>query len=193
MSWIQTFTGKKYILTNPDPATVDIADIAQSLSMNCRYNGHVKRFYSVAEHSILMSEMVPREIALYALMHDAAEAYVTDLPTPLKQLVGNFAHLEALSMAAIWEHFDMEHPTIEISDAVKEADMRMLVTERAQLLNNTPSNVWAEWRVNGYEPYPLVIGGLPPSTAKIFFMNRFASLVGEKYFRAHSNRGISPV
>lgn len=177
MSWIQTFTGKKVDLLEPTAEMIDIEDIAQSLSMLCRYNGHVKQFYSVAEHSALMSELVSKDAQIYALLHDAAEAYVTDLPTPLKQVVGGFDALERGFKIAIYEHFNMSPPSIMVKMKVKDADMRMLVTERNQLLTNTPSNLWADWGVDIYEPYPIIIGAYAPSMAKKFFMNRFAELM----------------
>jgi len=92
--WIRTYTGKKFYLFDSGPEDVCIEDIAHALSMQCRYNGHVARFYSVAEHSAYVSAIVAAEMgnkhynidtALWALLHDASEAYIGDVSRPLKQ------------------------------------------------------------------------------------------------------------
>ena len=73
--WIQTYSGKKFWLDPPMWDQIDIIDIAHALSMTCRYGGHSKFFYSVAQHCCLMSRLVPKRLALAALLHDAVEAY----------------------------------------------------------------------------------------------------------------------
>jgi hypothetical protein len=82
--WMQTFTGRQFFPMDPRPEEVDPTDIAHALSLLCRYNGHVDRFYSVAEHCVHLSYVVPPEHALWALLHDATEAYVGDMISPLK-------------------------------------------------------------------------------------------------------------
>lgn len=86
-SWMQTYTGRRLFPMDPSPADVDIIDIAHALSMQCRYNGHVRRFMSVAEHCVLISENVPAQDALWGLLHDATEAYVGDMIRPLRDQV----------------------------------------------------------------------------------------------------------
>ena len=83
-SGIITFTGKIIDPINPDPEDIDIRDIAHSLSQQCRFTGHTSEFYSVAEHSVLVSEAVPARDAALGLMHDATEAYLADLAKPIK-------------------------------------------------------------------------------------------------------------
>ena len=83
--WIQTFTGRAFYVLDPRPEDVDIEDIAHALSMQCRFAGHCREFYSVAQHSVTASWLVPPEDALWGLLHDAAEAYVVDLPRPIKR------------------------------------------------------------------------------------------------------------
>ncbi|MFG0247924.1 MAG: phosphohydrolase, partial [Phycisphaeraceae bacterium JB051] len=80
MSWIQTYTGKAFYPLREDPGIIDIRDIAHALSLQCRFNGHCSDFYSVAQHSVHVSEVVPQAFALWGLLHDAAEAYMSDLP-----------------------------------------------------------------------------------------------------------------
>ena len=70
MSWIQTYTGIKFDALNPKPKMIDIVDIAHALSMTCRFNGHVKNFYSVAEHSYYVSQLAPKGYKLCGLLHD---------------------------------------------------------------------------------------------------------------------------
>src|SRR4051812_20612492 len=83
--WMQTYTGRAFWPLDAQPEDVDPLDIAAALSMLCRYGGHVSRFYSVAEHCLLMSEAVAPEHALWALLHDATEAYMGDMVRPLKR------------------------------------------------------------------------------------------------------------
>lgn len=87
MTWTQTYTGHQFDIFNPDPAKIHIADIAHSLALTNRFGGHTTRPYSVAQHSVLVSRMVPEKYALYGLLHDAAEAYIGDFPAPWKLLV----------------------------------------------------------------------------------------------------------
>jgi len=77
--WVNTYTGKHFHYLDPQPEEIDIIDIAHSLSLTCRYGGHCKQFYSVGDHSIRVAEIVPDELKLRALLHDAAEAYLTGL------------------------------------------------------------------------------------------------------------------
>lgn len=90
MTIINTFSGIEFDLLNPNPNDIDIEDIAHELSMLCRFNGHCKEFYSVAEHSVYVSYEIDEEFALIGLLHDAAEAYLGDVPTPLKKLLPEF-------------------------------------------------------------------------------------------------------
>jgi hypothetical protein len=89
-SWIQTRSGKKFYPLDPEPALIDINDIAHSLAMQCRFGGHSNEFYSVAQHSVMLSRTFFRgtgaRMRLLALLHDASEAYLSDVPRPLKQL-----------------------------------------------------------------------------------------------------------
>lgn len=80
-----TFTGKKFYFSDPLPEMICLADIAHALAHQCRFGGHAKRFYSVAEHSVLVSYLVPPHLALKGLLHAAAKAYYGDIVRPLKQ------------------------------------------------------------------------------------------------------------
>ena len=99
--WIQTVSGKKFPLLTPDTEAIDIQDIAHALSMICRFNGHCISFYSVAEHSVHVSRLVAPNLALWGLLHDAAEAYLGDVPTPLKGHLGGFRDREKTLLAGL--------------------------------------------------------------------------------------------
>ncbi|WP_209744070.1 HD family hydrolase [Klebsiella michiganensis] len=94
MSFIQTFTGKHFNYLDIQQDAIEIEDIANALSNICRFAGHLPEFYSVAQHSVLTSNLVPQEFALEALLHDAAEAYLQDIPAPLKRLLPGYRAIE---------------------------------------------------------------------------------------------------
>ena len=125
--WMQTFTGAPVFLFDMGPNDVNIEAIAHSLSMVCRFNGHCSRFYSVAEHSLRVSQVVPEEMKLPALLHDSAEAYLGDMITPLKggiMLCGmTFKHWENEIESTIARHCGIAWPfntTIKTWDRVAE-------------------------------------------------------------------------
>lgn len=132
--WIQTYTGKRFYPLDPREDDIDIRDIAHALSMQCRYAGHCDRFYSVAEHSVLLSEFCEaggRMAARWALLHDASEAYIVDVPRPLKPYLINYKGIEAALMEVIARRFGLYSA---MPDEVKRADDRILADEVAQNL-----------------------------------------------------------
>ena len=169
--WMQTYTGKAYFFNDPQPEDIDIRDIAHGLSNLCRFGGHCKRFYRVAEHSVLVSMQVPAEHALQALLHDATEAYVVDVPRPLKRLLGdNYAQVEATAWRAIARAMGVP---VELHASIKHADNTVLLAERDVLLGRPPvAWDWAE----GMKPAPCHIHGYSPDVAKLLFLRRFAAL-----------------
>src|SRR5579885_2784587 len=84
--WIQTYCGVAFYPLDPRPEEILIEDIAHALSMLCRFTGHVKRFYSVAQHCVYVSHRCDPKDALWGLLHDAAEAYLNDISRPVKSL-----------------------------------------------------------------------------------------------------------
>ena len=182
MGWIQTFTGRKVDLLRPDPDQIDPLDIAHALSNQCRFNGRCKRFYSVAEHSMLGATVAlpDQELARYFLLHDATEAYLGDIVSPLKGLLnGQFPFYEELEYdfwLAIAARFDL-HP--RIPDEVKKIDRRMLATEREQVMS--PPGYW-ECKA---EPFPnLQISFLEPMVARTSFLQTFRSLFPQEKIAA---------
>ena len=137
--WIETFTGKKFRLSKP---VFDIKDIAHALSLQCRYTGHCNQFYSVAQHSILVSELAKNR--LEGLMHDAPEAYIMDMSAPVKSYFPEFKACENY----IYEHMAAEYglPT-SISEDTKNADWLALFIE-ARVLMSSKGHGWVgeqEW------------------------------------------------
>lgn len=130
-STIQTASGIYFDLLEPDTSMVDIRDIAHALARICRFTGHVRRHYSVAEHSLHASHWVPAPWAFAALMHDAHEAYVGDVAAPLKRLIPDYRRIEQRVEAVVRERFGL--PPV-FPHCVKQADLQMLATERAQLM-----------------------------------------------------------
>lgn len=174
MGWIQTFTGRRVDLLHPDPEQIDPVDIAHALANQCRFNGHCKMFYSVAEHSMLGAAMASPdlEVARYFLLHDAAEAYLGDIVSPLKELLPIYQEMEHDLWLAIAVRFDL-HP--RMPDAVKEIDQRMLATEREQVMS--PPGRW-DCRA---EPFSnLQISFLEPMTARTYFLHTFKTLFPEE-------------
>lgn len=173
---MQTFSGARFHPLDPRPDEVDPVDIAHALSLLCRYGGHVDRFYSVAEHCVLMSEAVPAEHALAALLHDATEAYVVDVPRPLKRYLGAYRDIEAGVWGAICLRFRVAG---DLPAAVKDADDRILLTERNALMSRTRF----AWAQEGLTPLPVTITGWLPEEAEERYAVRLAKLTIRAAFR----------
>lgn len=126
-----TVSGKKIDLLQPTPDMIDINDIAHALSRICRFGGHAKEFYSVAQHSLLVAAMAPDELKLEALLHDAAEAYVGDVIKPLKVLLGDvYDQIERGFMNAITAKFGLNKAILQ---GLKEYDRKALEVEQELL------------------------------------------------------------
>lgn len=168
-AWITTFTGKKFHLFDPRPEEICIEDIAHSLSLQCRFTGHVKSFYSVAQHSVLVSREC-RKFPVWGLLHDAAEAYIGDMSAPLKHTseMAIFRETEARIMSAIAKRFNL---TPEEPREVKTADRRLLLSEARDLLGSCTG-----W-YSEYRPFPQSINPWGPRLAEIAFLERFCALV----------------
>ncbi len=175
MTWIQTHTGKAFDLLNPSPDDICIEDIAHALSMICRFNGHCHNFYSVAEHSILVSFCVHGSLALEGLLHDAAEAYIGDMVSPLKNSIPlePYREIEHDVRYVISEKFGL---ATSVPRAVKEVDQRMLATERDQLMG-AEVKPWFAYEIQIYE---IDIACHDSRTAKQKFLVRFRELEQSK-------------
>jgi len=170
-NWMQTYTGRMFWPVDPRADEVHIHDIAHALANACRFGGHCKRFYSVAEHSVLCSYLVPQEMALTALMHDATEAYVCDIPRPLKPFLEGYAAIEQRVWEAIADRYSLPY---QLPAEVKEADNAMLLAEQRDIMLPPP----APWSVPGY-PAIFRVVGLSPDEAEGQFLQRFEQLAGQ--------------
>lgn len=165
-----TAGGLYFDFLDPQPEQIQLTDIAWGLSNCCRFNGHVQTFYSVAQHSVLVSLIVPEDQALAALLHDASEAYTGDMVKPLKQLLPDFKAVEKRIETAIASKFGLP---VEMSAEIKNADLRLLRTEQRDLTAAAGDN----WNgLDAYEPLPDRIDPLLPQQAFDLFWNRLLDL-----------------
>ena len=154
--WMTTSDGQELDLTEPRPAAITGRDLAGGLAQMNRCAGRCHRPYSVAEHSLLVCEIAERELhldvhgQLAALLHDAHEAYTTDVPTPHKRLFGPaFENFEFRWEYLVQRLFAVRTPALTFQKAIKRADLMALATERRDLLPPTPTP-WAA--LKGIEP-----------------------------------------
>lgn len=169
-NWIQTYTGRQFWPTNPRSEDVCIEDIAHALSMKCRYTGHCKRFYSVAEHSVLVAEILPDAAKLWGLMHDAAEAYMPDVARPIKREISVLLEMDNRITIAIAEAFGLSLP---MPAEVHDADLVLLATERRDLMALPPRPWISTERVM---PLAREIIGVAPPMAKELFLKSWLTL-----------------
>lgn len=166
-------SGSYFDFLAPDACDFTIGDVANGLSMTCRFAGQCDRFYSVAEHSVIASWHVPERHAYDALMHDAAEAFVGDVAKPLKDLLGDFRDVEGRVETVVFKRFGVSNP---LPAEVKEIDTVLLATEQRLLMRNRD-----DWNYTlGREP--LSIEQLPcwsPERAKAMFLQRFDELTAK--------------
>lgn len=140
MSKIQTYTGKSIDPLNPDPALIDIRDIAHALSFLCRGNGHVEEFFSVGQHCILccreaLARGLGRRTALACLLHDASEAYMADVPRPVKDVLPGYQEKEEALLQVIYEKFLGAPLSAAEQRAVKQIDDDLLYYDLRDLLH----------------------------------------------------------
>lgn len=178
--WIQTYTGKAVDFSKPIPLhVICLEDIAHALAMQCRFNGHCLRFYSVAEHSVHVAERVdelwklehvgqiPIEIRQWALLHDAAEAYVGDMVRPLKHSgrLDGFKKFEMSARSAIEYSLTRGRPPDAIKDLILRADLELLATERDKVMA-PPPQPWDPLP----DPLDISLWCLSPERAYFVFM-----------------------
>lgn len=168
--WLLTNSGKRIEFHDPDPEAILIQDIAHGLSLTCRWAGQCKTFYSVAQHSLMISKIVPESDALWGLLHDAAEAYLTDLPRPLKECLPKYRIIEAVMLKAIAIRFGLPE---SIPDNVKKADNLMLSTEAKLFMNCQPIDIGLNEDVLDIDIMPL-----EPEIAERMFLERYKEIIG---------------
>ena len=174
--YLQTVSGRWVNPFDPDPEQLDPGDIARALANLCRFGGHCRAFYSVAQHSVIVSRVVEErggdaEDAFAALMHDATEAYLGDMPHPLKHrgpLGAAFREAEQHLEAVLRERFAIKPDVPEI----KRADRALLATERRALSDEA----WHWPELEGVEPLEMALEPWPPDEAARAFAARYAEL-----------------
>lgn len=169
--WIATYSGKKFYPLDPRPEDIDVNDIIHALSNLSRFGGHCTQFYSVGQHCVLVSLMCPPEDALWGLLHDASEAYLSDVPSPLKKCpeFEFYRQAEARLMAVICDVFKLDHSE---PPTVKLVDKRILATE-ARDMTMTEGRGWA----TEAEPYDFHIKAWTPEYARARFVSRLHELM----------------
>lgn len=176
-AWIWSKNNRKLSLLNYSVEDVDIDEIAHALANTCRFGGHCKRYYSVAEHCVIMSEIMEEEFAhtglmLAALLHDASEYMLTDVPKPFKGLMPEYEKYEDKIMSVIEEKFDVNCR----SEVIKQVDKEMVISE-AKALFDTPEwiETWPYQPIEDFESKYLACH--EPDAAYFSFMSRFRELI----------------
>ncbi len=190
--WQQVFSGRQFWPLDPQPEDLDIRDIAHALSLQCRFGGHTRHHYSVAQHSILVMELRwcctprkeeeidPRE-NLAALLHDASEAYLVDIPQPVKPHLGGYKEAEERLMAEIASRWDFPSPP---PTWVKTADAMALAIEKQAFFGHEP----APWKEMPEPPARLLsMVSQQPSN-----MQLVESQFLERHYRLCGQTGVKP-
>lgn len=203
---IATYTGKEFFPLAPRWQDICVDDVAHALSMTCRYNGHCVEFYSVAQHSVLVSRYLetiepefitpsvlahgefpngkpiwdPVEVQKWGLFHDAAEAYISDIVAPIKPWIPGYKEMEEQLTFAVARRFDLPWPVPEI---VKYADKAIFRSElRSGIMSKGD---W--WEIDEEHPEAgISIAPLDPGPAERAFHDRYVELFGREVY------GLSP-
>ena len=178
--YLQTVSGRWVNPFDPDPDQLDAGDIARALANQCRFGGHCRVFYSVAQHSVIVSRLVEErggdaEDVFAALMHDASQAYLGDMPHPLKHrspLGAAFKEAEDHLEQALREHFRIK---VEVPE-IKRADRALLATERRAFSDEA----WHWPELEGVEPLDLDLEAWSPDEAEQAFTQRYEALTARR-------------
>lgn len=166
---ILLLSGEYFDIAEPEASAFQVSDIAHALGNICRFTGHPERFYSVAEHSVICSHMVPPEDAMAALMHDAAEAFIGDVSAPLKSLLPDYMAVTHRVEQAVWSRLGLP---LTLPPSVKIADRRALAVEQRVCMGNGD-----DWGID--EPTDedcALIRFLSPEDARAAFLERYHDL-----------------
>ena len=173
--WMQTASGRMFWPLDPRADEIFLEDIAAALSKQCRFAGHCTTFYSVAEHSVHVHDIAQRcganeTMRRAALLHDAAEAYVVDVPRPLKPFLAGYAEIEHRIESCVEERFGLAPGSIR-HGAIKHWDNVALSTERRDIMLPAPKP-WHQLP----DPMATRIIGWEPDFARDAFLGRCFTL-----------------
>lgn len=178
--WLETRSGKKFNFLNPDPATIDIQDIAHGLAKTCRFGGQCRVFYSVAEHSVLLMRhaeqknkrgdltLTPQDL-MVALLHDASEAYMGDVVRPLKQHLPDFMAIESKIIEVIYRKYNLPPG---MPDWLRDMDTRITLDEKNQIMSRSGN----AWSIDELQPLGVVMPLWSPEDAAKRFIQEFERL-----------------
>jgi uncharacterized protein len=174
--WIQTFKGKQFWPLDPRAEEVDLEDIAHSLALTCRFGGHCLSFYSVAQHSVLVSRLVNPNQSLAGLIHDGSEAYLVDIPGPVKLSLPGYKEIEQTVDAAILAHFGIDNHDKE---EIKYADNLVLFAEMRDVMHEPPQR-WKEYEKYSHLVPEETIIPLSPRESERLFLERYEEITESK-------------
>lgn len=170
---ILTVSGNYFNFLDPDSSTYTIEDISHALSHINRFTGHTRVAYNVAQHSVMVSHLVPPDLAMTGLMHDASEAFLGDVSSPLKQLLPEYKAIEQQVEASIFKKFGIPFP---MPREIKVADLIMLASEQKSLM----PDINHEWAIlKGINPLNVEIKPWGAKKSKRKFLERFYELKGK--------------
>ncbi len=172
--YISLCGGGWFDFLTPEKSDFEIEDIAHALANLCRFTGHTRQFYSVAQHCVLASDIVPPDDARAALCHDAAEAFLGDVSRPLKTLLPDYKRLEKSVEAEVFLRLGVALP---LPESVHVADLVMLATERRDLM---PDDGVAWGVLQHVTPLQSPIEPWSSVEAESRFLRRWAELTGER-------------
>jgi hypothetical protein len=174
--WILTASGRVISLRDPHPSDVEIKDLAHALSRLCRFGGHAREHYSVAQHCLIVSLLAPPEFELAALLHDAPEAYLGDVVSPLKSELYRYRLLEARFCSVIEERFGLDPLSLRAPE-VLDADRQALAIERRFFLPDG-GPPWPE--LEGVEVPEVTLVALSPDAARLRYETLLRQLLGAR-------------
>lgn len=172
--FIQSYSGRSITFLDPKEDQIDVEDIAHALSLLCRFGGHCREFYSVAEHSVRCSvaafdKGLSDRLQFEALLHDASEAYLVDMPRPIKQQLQGYRDIEGRLDTVIRGRFGLP---LKMSEEIHLIDNEMLATEKRDLMQPS-DNPWSFLP----DPYEGKIHPMSPKEAFNWFMEKFEELI----------------
>jgi hypothetical protein len=174
-SCMWTGTGQLFDILAFDPWAIELADIAHGLSHICRFGGHTREFHSVAAHSVLVSRLCDTEDAARGLLHDAAEAYIGDMISPLKRQPGMevYREVDRRLSAAVAERFSLgtlETPSVELADRI------VVYLEMRDLMAGDPMKYGRKVARPDLSVLGISVEPLPPTKARALFLAQAAEL-----------------